>query len=266
MGVNRKRSCSESDAHPPFKRLRCSSHPPNATSKNLQSSVSKHAFDTSEYSPPDAASSDVCLKTTRTAYTSARGQGHLGLAQISDTIQNPIEVTQFINSNVERINKWPRISENSTFREEELLPSPKASWVSRRRTKSVLLSGQDLRQRPRSSPRSLHLDRSISQEQLVPQLPRSPATLHPDQWLSKKRPQPSPAPVKEDAKAFTERASSNESGTTGEAKKSQYLSLTKSNLTQHTHLLSVRIAEDPQSHLNGALEEVRLLSLPESSS
>lgn len=280
MGVNRKRLCSESDTHPSFKRLCCPSHPPDSTTKPLPSSVSKHAFDTSEYSPPDAASSDACLKTIRTAYPWPRGQQQLNLAQISDTIKDSIEESQSVNPNIERITKGSRISKSFTFREEELLPSPQALWASRRRTKSVPLSGQDLRQIPKSSPKSLHLDKSTSREQSILPLSHASATLkrftggnslsqatfckanqtskslNSDNWVQRKQPHSTLVLVNESLTDLTEGVFNCEPGGIQETDSSQNTCLTRANLRKHTHSLLIRFAENQVNFLEGALEEV----------
>lgn len=281
MGVIRKRSCSESDAYPPSKRLRYSSHVPVATPKDLPYSVSKHAFDTSNYSQPDAASSDVCLETVKAAYAWPRGQQQQGLVQISDTIKDPIDEIRFIHPNAERIAKGPRISRSFTFGEEDILPLPQASWASRRRAKSVPISAQDLRQSPKSTHKSLHLDKSTSREQSILPLSHNSATLKRfirgdslnqatlrkasrrpskslnfDNCLQRKQPHSPLAPVNESLRDLTGGVFHCEQGGIQETDNTQSTCLTRANLRKHAHSLRIRFAENQESFLGGALEEV----------
>jgi len=177
MWVNRKRPCSESDAYPDSKKRQLFSHPADATSTSLPSLVSKRVFNTLKESPTDTTSPDARLRTRQTAEVWLRGQQHSDSAQISDTIKSSVEEAHVVNPAVEGITEGPRISKTSTLREDTCFAPPQTSWKSREGTKSASLSTHNLHQKPRGSPRSLHLEESRSRERSILPPSRAPATL-----------------------------------------------------------------------------------------
>lgn len=287
MDENRKRPRSESDVHPESKRPRHSSHPADAPSEDSPSGVSKRVFCRSQGSPSDAAQRDVRLKTRETPSAWSGGEHHLQLEPTSDTIKGSTKDARASDPDVERIHEVPQLFAASILKDQDRLPSVETSWISRQRTKSAPPSGQDLYQRAKSSPRSLHLDKPTSREwsfslsspaSAAPEIwtgkivrnqtsahqkkEKPPKSPHSDHWSSRKQPLPSSAAAKGIARDLTERANVLESVALQEVEKSQTSSLTKANLRYLTHSLLAKFAEDPKS-IEEVLEEVRLPSLHE---